>query len=116
MQSRYKERATKQMQVYGSGVSELTQCAHYHSKRDVVAIRFKCCDAFYACIHCHEELADHAPERWTKDEWHTQAILCGRCRNTLSIAEYMGSENVCPRCRAEFNPRCADHYHYYFQF
>ena len=40
---------------HGTGVNERTQCAHYHSERDIIGIKFKCCDAFYACIQCHEE-------------------------------------------------------------
>jgi len=103
------------MMVLGSGVNERTQCAHYHSDRDLVAIRFKCCDRFYACILCHQDLAGHTPIVWTKGERETHAILCGKCRRTLSIAEYLGCGNVCPLCKAAFNPRCADHYHLYFE-
>lgn len=103
------------MTVLGSGVNERTQCVHYHSDRDLVAIRFKCCDRFYACILCHQDLADHPPVVWTKEERETHAIFCGNCHGTLSIAEYLGCGNVCPRCKAAFNPRCADHYHLYFE-
>jgi len=103
------------MVVRGSSVNEYTQCAHYHSHLDVVAVKFKCCDTFYACIHCHEELAGHAPEVWAKDERENQAIFCGNCRQTLSIVEYIGCENSCPRCGAAFNPRCAEHHHLYFE-
>lgn len=103
------------MVVHGSSVNDLTQCAHYHSERDVVAIKFKCCDTFYACVHCHEELAGHPPLVWRKDERETHAIFCGQCRKTLSIAEYLNCENSCARCGAAFNPNCADHYHLYFE-
>jgi len=78
-------------------------------------VKFKCCDTFYACIHCHEELAGHAPVVWGKDERETHAIFCGKCQKTLSIAEYLGCGNACPRCRAAFNPGCADHYRLYFE-
>lgn len=106
---------TKPMTVRGCGVNESTQCVHYHSESDVVAVKFKCCDTFYACIHCHQELADHPPAIWGRDEREQQAILCGRCRNTISILEYLECKNSCPRCGAAFNPRCADHYHLYFE-
>jgi len=96
-------------------VTDETRCAHYHSERDVVAVRFKCCDTFYACIYCHEELADHPPQRWSKGERETNAIYCGRCRGTMSIREYLGCGNRCPLCGAAFNPGCADHYHFYFE-
>jgi uncharacterized CHY-type Zn-finger protein len=101
--------------IRGVGVKDRTQCAHYHSERDIVAVRFKCCDAFYACIHCHEELAGHAPVVWRKDEREMYSILCGNCRETLSIAEYLSYQNRCPRCGAAFNPQCEQHYHFYFE-
>ena len=103
------------MMVRGCGVNELTQCAHYNADCDVVAVKFKCCDTFHACIHCHQELADHDAVAWGRHEREIHAILCGRCRNTLSITEYLGCENSCPRCGTAFNPRCADHYHLYFE-
>ena len=100
---------------YGTKVNERTQCAHYHSARDIIAIKFKCCDAFYACIQCHEEMAGHAPVVWPKNEFATTAIYCGNCKSTLSISEYLGCHNTCPQCQAAFNPGCADHYHLYFE-
>jgi uncharacterized CHY-type Zn-finger protein len=103
------------MIVRGSNVNERTQCAHYHSDNDVIAIKFKCCDTFYACIKCHEEMAGHPPAVWSKEERHIGAVFCGNCQSTLTIAEYLGCGNVCPRCAANFNPRCADHYDFYFE-
>ena len=100
---------------HGTGVNERTQCAHYHSERDIIAIQFKCCEAFYACIQCHEEVADHTPVVWPKAEFATQAIYCGNCKSTLSISEYLGCDNTCPTCQAAFNPGCANHYHLYFE-
>jgi uncharacterized CHY-type Zn-finger protein len=103
------------MDVGGASPGRQTQCVHYHSERDVVAIRFKCCDTFYACIRCHDDLADHTAARWRKDERETRAVLCGNCEKTLSIAEYLGCGNFCPFCGAAFNPRCGDHHEYYFE-
>ena len=100
---------------YGTGVNARTQCAHYHSERDIIAIRHKCCDTFYACIHCHNEAAGHAPQVWPPAEFDTRAVLCGNCQTTLSISEYLACENVCPHCQAAFNPGCANHYHFYFE-
>jgi uncharacterized CHY-type Zn-finger protein len=96
-------------------VDERTQCAHYHSERDIIAIKFKCCEAFYACIDCHRETADHAPVVWPKSEFDAQAIYCGSCKSTFSIASYLGCDNTCPACQAAFNPGCANHYHLYFE-
>lgn len=100
---------------HGVGVNERTQCAHYHSERDIIAIKLKCCGTFYACIRCHYETADHAPIVWPKAEFDTAAILCGNCQTTLPIAEYLACEGTCPNCRAAFNPGCANHYRFYFE-
>jgi uncharacterized CHY-type Zn-finger protein len=101
--------------VRGIDVTDRNQCAHYRSEHDVVAIRFKCCDTFYACIRCHEAMAGHEAVVWGVAERETQAILCGACHNTLSIAEYIGCGNNCPMCGAGFNPGCANHHHFYFE-
>ena len=102
-------------QCHGVGVNERTQCAHYHSERDIIAIKHKCCGTFYACIQCHTEVADHAPQVWGRGERQEQAVLCGNCHSTLSIAEYLACGNTCPACQAAFNPGCANHYHLYFE-
>ena len=103
------------MIVRGVSVGQQTQCMHYNSERDVVAIRFKCCDTFYACIHCHEELAGHSPLVWDRNEREAHAVLCGKCQKTLSIAQYLDCGNFCPLCGAAFNPACERHYDRYFQ-
>ena len=103
------------MTVRGVSLQEQTQCMHYHSELDVVAVRFKCCDTFYACVRCHDELANHPPSVWNKSERETNAIYCGSCRGTMSISEYLGCGSRCPLCGAAFNPGCADHYHFYFE-
>ncbi|AWM32981.1 CHY zinc finger protein [Hymenobacter nivis] len=100
---------------HGVGVNARTQCAHYHSERDIIAIKFKCCDAFYACIQCHNETVGHVPIVWGKAERGTEAILCGHCHHTLSIAKYFACSSACPQCQAAFNPGCANHYDLYFE-
>lgn len=104
--------------VRGLSVTPLTQCAHWHSARDVVAIRHACCGEYYACVDCHTTLtADaHAPRVWPRAEHaNVRAVLCGRCRRELTVAEYLACGSACPGCRAEFNPGCARHYHLYFE-
>ncbi|KAK8075347.1 hypothetical protein PG997_010010 [Apiospora hydei] len=102
--------------VHGLSVSPLTQCSHWHSVRDIIAIRHKCCGDYYACISCHEALAKHPPQVWSKAEQATtRAVLCGKCRHELTIAEYLGCGNNCPQCRSLFNPGCANHYSLYFE-
>lgn len=101
------------IKVYGPVVDEETRCVHYHTSLDIIAIKFKCCGRFYPCYKCHEESESHPIERWQQKEFIEQAILCGHCKNTLSIKEYMQSTN-CPHCGAKFNSRCKAHYHIYF--
>ena len=106
---------TESICCLGTSVNERTQCAHYHSERDIIAIKFKCCDAFYACIQCHAEAAGHLPVVWSKAEFDTEAILCGNCQSTFSITGYLSCANSCPLCQAAFNPGCANHYYLYFE-
>ena len=105
----------KPIVCHGTGVNERTQCAHYHSERDIIAIKFKCCDIFYACIECHREAADHVPVVWPRAEFTAEAVLCGNCQSTLRITEYLSCQNACPICQAASNPGCANHYHFYFE-
>ncbi len=101
--------------IKGSLTDDQTRCTHYHSDQDIIAIKFKCCGEYYACIHCHEENADHGPQRWTKEERNTTAILCGNCKNEMSINEYFSCNYSCPHCSAAFNPKCSNHNHFYFE-
>ncbi len=100
--------------VIGVGVDEETRCAHYHGARDIIAIKFKCCGEWFPCIDCHRERAEHPVQLWPVDEFDTPAVLCGACGHQLTIAEYLACNSTCPRCRREFNPGCARHYHLYF--
>ena len=99
--------------VFGKLVDDQTRCTHYHSPVDIVAIRFKCCGKFYPCYRCHDECESHPIVRWEKDEFDTQAVLCGVCKRTLSVREYMGAE-CCPHCGSAFNAGCKKHYGIYF--
>lgn len=101
--------------VKGVDVTALTQCAHWHSPRDIIAIRHKCCGEYYACISCHEEVAGHVSSTWPRAERDTKAVLCGKCRHELTIEEYLSCVSICPGCQAEFNPGCSNHYHLYFE-
>jgi uncharacterized CHY-type Zn-finger protein len=100
--------------VRGVDVDDETRCAHYGTERDVVAIRFPCCDIYYPCHRCHAEVADHDAERWPLDRRGEPAVLCGACGAELAIQEYLGV-TACPACETRFNPGCADHYDRYFE-
>ncbi|KIK56448.1 hypothetical protein GYMLUDRAFT_204868 [Collybiopsis luxurians FD-317 M1] len=102
--------------VHGLSVSTSSQCAHWHSDRDIVAIKHKCCNKFWACYNCHEAGADHTNQIWPKIEQNdTKAVLCGNCSHELTISEYLATGSQCTSCSALFNPRCSNHYHLYFE-
>jgi uncharacterized CHY-type Zn-finger protein len=101
-------------EVRGVNLDAQTRCAHFHGSTDIIAIKMKCCGVYYACKDCHAALADHPIEVWPEAEWEEKAILCGACQSELTILEYMGCGYSCPRCGAQFNPKCQNHYHYYF--
>jgi uncharacterized CHY-type Zn-finger protein len=101
--------------VHGVDVDANTRCAHYHSEKDVIAIKFHCCRQYYACFFCHQELAGHTAEKWPKPQWNEQAILCGNCSNEMTIATYLDAER-CPNCDHLFNEGCRNHYHLYFDW
>lgn len=101
--------------VHGLDLDANTRCRHYHSEKDVIAIKMRCCEAYYACIDCHASLAGHAAAVWPQSECQTPAVLCGVCKTELSIDEYLNANNRCPRCQAAFNPGCRNHYHLYFE-
>ena len=101
--------------VKGKLVDEYTRCVHYRSPLDVIAIKFKCCNEYYPCYECHGEVAGHEAEVWKKNEFGVKAILCGICKNEMTIDQYLASNDRCPHCNSAFNPNCSKHYHLYFE-
>lgn len=102
------------IEVKGKPVDDQTRCTHYHSALDIIAIKFKCCNTYYPCFYCHEGIAGHAAELWSRNEFDTKAILCGVCRQEMTINEYQQCNYQCPHCSSSFNPKCANHNHLYF--
>lgn len=100
------------LDVMGIDVDAQTRCAHYHKPEDVIAIRMRCCNTYYACKDCHDALAGHAIKVWPKAEWDQDAVLCG---TVLTVRQYLACSNRCPGCGAMFNPGCRNHYHFYFE-
>ena len=101
--------------IKGKLLDDETRCEHYHSEKDIIAIKLKCCQTYYPCISCHNETTNHKAEVWLKTERDTKAILCGSCKTELTINEYFACESICPNCTAAFNPKCENHYHFYFE-
>lgn len=102
------------IKVKGKLIDQETRCIHFHSSLDVIAIKFKCCNEYYPCYQCHEEVADHPAQVWSQNDYDELAILCGVCKRELTINQYVKSRNKCPHCQALFNPNCSRHYHLYF--
>ncbi|SRR5579871_1126775 len=101
--------------VHGVDLGERTECRHYRSELDIVALRFGCCGDYYACHSCHLELAEHPPKPLLQAEFDSPSVLCGACGHQLTVREYMGCGFRCPKCAALFNPGCANHYELYFE-
>lgn len=101
--------------VLGKVIDDQTRCVHYHQVNDIIAIKFKCCGAYFPCHACHEETSDHEIVKWAVDEFDERAILCGVCKEELTIAEYLKSGEKCPKCKALFNPNCKLHHSLYFE-
>ena len=102
--------------VSGVDVDPETRCAHYRGDRDVVALRFGCCETYFPCFRCHDAVADHEREPWPRARFDEPAVLCGVCGTELTAEAYLDlDEHECPRCGAAFNPGCVDHAHLYFE-
>lgn len=99
--------------VLGRTVDGQTRCIHYCGPTDVIAIKFKCCGAYYPCFQCHRECVDHQPQQWPAAEWDEKAIMCGVCRTEHTINTYLGVL-ACPHCSADYNEGCRLHRHLYF--
>lgn len=99
----------------GVAVDSETRCAHYGTDRDVIALRFGCCEAYYPCFTCHAAVADHDPEVWPRSRFEEPAVLCGVCRETITAAAYLDGDDSCPHCGAQFNPGCRNHRDRYFE-
>jgi uncharacterized CHY-type Zn-finger protein len=103
------------VEVKGKLKDEHTRCDHYHTEKDIIAIKFPCCSVYYPCFQCHDETADHPAEAWEASAFSEKAVLCGNCGHRLAIHEYLRSGYQCPECGADFNPGCGNHSHLYFQ-
>ncbi|UIO98819.1 CHY zinc finger protein [Halobaculum sp. CBA1158] len=101
--------------VRGVDVDSATRCAHYDGPRDVIALRFGCCESFVPCSACHDAVADHPAEPWPRERFDEPAVLCGGCGERLSVRAYLDCGFACPACGIEFNPGCASHYDRYFE-
>ncbi|HLR66585.1 CHY zinc finger protein [Virgibacillus alimentarius] len=100
--------------VHGA-IDEKTRCEHYQTKKDIIAIKFFCCDAYFPCYLCHQKYGCGKGAVWPKKEFGKKAVLCGSCKNELTIQAYRDCRNTCPYCEAQFNSGCLLHHHLYFE-
>jgi len=100
--------------VVGLNVDDQTRCAHYRTHRDVIAIRFACCETYYPCFECHAACVDHEAAQWPRHRFDEPTVLCGVCGTELSIETYLDCDHQCPDCGAAFNPGCRRHADRYF--
>ena len=96
-------------------IDQATRCQHYHTGKDIIAIRFYCCNRYFPCHLCHEAYGCGKGEVWPREKFNEKAILCGSCKTELTINQYINSDNTCPNCQASFNSGCSLHYHLYFE-
>ncbi|CAB4256086.1 similar to Saccharomyces cerevisiae YKL084W HOT13 Zinc-binding mitochondrial intermembrane space (IMS) protein involved in a disulfide relay system for IMS import of cysteine-containing proteins [Maudiozyma barnettii] len=105
------------VKLVGKLVDDQTRCIHWNSQLDVMAIKFKCCQTFYPCFECHQEVANHDPIRYDlkiEKDATTSTILCGICHNEMTFNEYSNGIK-CTSCLTDFNPGCKLHYGLYFE-
>lgn len=108
------QKISPNISLIGQLVDNHTRCTHYHTKLDIIAIKFKCCKNYYPCFKCHQESTNHEPDRFDKNDNTTKAVLCGNCVNELTVTEYLNCGYTCTHCGGQFNPGCSLHYEIYF--
>lgn len=101
----------------GLFVDEYTRCEHYHTDLDIIALKFKCCNAYYPCYQCHEQLVTHETQKFNVSAHSEElVILCGYCKLELTFSQYSKSDPVeCMNCHKPFNCGCKAHYNLYFE-
>lgn len=104
----------KDIKVLGSVLDEETRCKHYHSERDIIAIKFYCCNTYFSCFQCHEESGCGNTNVWPKEKFDKKAVLCGKCKSEMTVNQYKDCEYKCPSCGTQFNSGCGLHWGLYF--
>lgn len=97
--------------IYGKLVDSQSRCVHWNGELDIIALKFKCCERYYACHECHSELTDHEVVKYSRDS-PDDLIICGVCNVEMTFEQY--SVLNCPNCSSKFNPACKLHYDLYF--
>ncbi|MGT2887969.1 CHY zinc finger protein [Streptococcus didelphis] len=98
------------MDCFGLDLDKETRCRHYHTARDIAALKCQTCQKYYACYICHDSLESHSFKASSKAEAYP--VLCGACRKVMSRLAY--EKGYCPYCSKPFNPKCSAHKAIYF--
>ncbi|MGD7045085.1 CHY zinc finger protein [Jeotgalibacillus proteolyticus] len=101
--------------ISGDVLDQQTRCIHYHTQKDIIAIKFYCCNTYYPCKSCHDSHGCGNHSVWPAALFNEEAILCGACGTELTINEYLNCQSICPACSSSFNPGCSLHASYYFE-
>ena len=88
------QRGSRMIQVYGDTLDEETRCQHYHSEKDIVALKCFACQKYYPCFLCHDRYEDHAFLAYPVSRSEDRVVLCGHCRTELTISQYLGCEDA----------------------
>lgn len=104
------------MSINGVDVDKQGRCTHWAGPTDVVATAFPCCDGWWACYRCHDEVQAHPAQPWPPARHDGLAILCGACHARVAIRYHLArDEDDCPHCGHAWNPACREHADKYFE-
>lgn len=96
---------------HGLELDSQSRCQHYHSALDIVSLKCKACQRYYACFQCHDSLEEHDFLAASIEEPYP--VLCGVCLSYLSLSDY--KTGACVHCQSPFNPNCQRHEAIYFE-
>ena len=82
----------------------LNRCEHCTSHLNLLALCYRCCGQYYACVRCHDVLAGHEIVIRDKADYETQAVLYGVCRAEFGLEDDLAGDDRCPSCKTQFNP------------
>ncbi|EHI75189.1 CHY zinc finger family protein [Streptococcus criceti] len=99
------------LEILGLDLDRAGRCQHYHGLNDILALKCRDCQRFYACYQCHDALCNHPFKAMDKRE--VELVLCGNCRSLLNWQDYQ--TGACPSCQHAFNPNCSRHHAIYFE-
>lgn len=102
------------IQVFGSIYDNETRCTHWHTDKDIIALKFACCGKYWPCYQCHNSCMEGPLRKYAVVESAVKVVLCGSCAEEMTFQEYIDCDYACKKCHGEFNPGCKLHYGIYF--